>query len=325
MVCAAQNLCRRKILGSSDQLVEVPYLQVAHIVNLNVDDLSSHEDGVDVMTDRTRYWILVLPALGIMVVFYIFPVLGIWNIAFSQPETGFGNFNEALDSRAIRASFVVTFRISAITTVGCLVLGYLVAYAISNYANRLTPLMVALVLLPFWVSVLVRSFSWIVLLGRSGVVNDTLRDIGLISQPMKLMHNEFGVLLAMIHVMLPFAVLPMMANMRGISASYTQAARGLGASEFYAFRHVYLPQTLPGVMAGALLVFVLSLGFFVTPALLGGGRVLMISEYITYQIQEFLNWGLGSALSVMLLVATGLTLLIAARFVNLRNVLLERK
>tara|TARA_R110002110_G_scaffold89591_2_gene233285 strand:+ start:41 stop:460 length:420 start_codon:yes stop_codon:yes gene_type:complete len=139
------------------------------------------------------------------------------------------------------------------------------------------------------------------------------------------MHNELGVLIAMIHVMLPFAILPMLTNMRGISGAYVLAARSLGAGEWTAFRQVYFPQTMPGVMSGALLVFVLSLGFFVTPALLGGGRVLMISEYITYQIQEFLNWGLGSALSVALLVATALVLLVAARFVNLRSALLERK
>ena len=156
-------------------------------------------------------------------------------------------------------------------------------------------------------------------------MNDTLRDTGIIDSPLRLMHNEFGVLIAMIHVMLPFAILPMMTNMRGISDAYVKAARGLGASEWTAFWNVYFPQTIPGVMSGALLVFVLSLGFYVTPALLGGGRVLMISEYITYQIQEFLNWGLGSALSVGLLVATALVLLIASRFINLRSALLERK
>jgi len=276
------------------------------------------------LNDQARYWMLVLPALAIMVIFYILPVLGIWEISFTEPATGLGNYVKMTESNAVKTSFILTFRVAAITTVGCLLLGYIVAYAISNFVTRLTPLMLALVLLPFWVSVLIRSFSWIILLGRSGLVNDTLRDIGLITSPLRLMHNELGVLIAMIHVMLPFAVLPMLANMRGISRSYTDAARGLGASEWTAFRSVYFPQTLPGVFSGALLVFVLSLGFFVTPALLGGGRVLMISEYITYQIQEFLAWGLGSALSVALLVATALVLLIAARFVNLKSALLER-
>jgi putative spermidine/putrescine transport system permease protein len=277
------------------------------------------------INEKVSYWMLVVPALAIMVIFYIVPVLGIWKIAFTEPATGIENFVAMAGSNAVKTSFVITFRVAAITTVGCLFLGYIVAYAISNYASKLTPLMLALVILPFWVSVLIRSFSWIVLLGRSGIVNDTLRGAGLIDVPLRLMHNELGVLIAMIHVMLPFAILPMLTNMRGISGAYVLAARSLGAGEWTAFRQVYFPQTMPGVMSGALLVFVLSLGFFVTPALLGGGRVLMISEYITYQIQEFLNWGLGSALSVALLVATALVLLIAARFVNLRSALLERK
>ncbi|WP_428928880.1 ABC transporter permease [Marinibacterium sp. SX1] len=275
--------------------------------------------------EKARYWMLVLPALAIMVIFYIVPVLGIWQISVTEPASGFGNFAKAAGSSAVQTSFILTFRIAAVTTIGCVLLGYVVAYAISNYAGRLTPLMLALVILPFWVSVLIRSFSWIVLLGRSGLVNDSLRGAGLIDSPLRLMHNEFGVLVAMIHVMLPFAILPMLTNMRGIPDAFVKAARGLGASEWTAFRQVYFPQTVPGVMSGALLVFVLSLGFYVTPALLGGGRVLMISEYITYQIQEFLNWGLGAALSVMLLIATALVLLVASRFVNLRNALLERK
>lgn len=277
------------------------------------------------ITDNFRYWMLIMPALAIMIIFYIFPVLGIWQISFTEPETGVANYARMMESSAVRTSFLITFRVAAITTIGCLILGYIVAYAISNFASRLTPLMLALVILPFWVSVLIRSFSWIVLLGRSGLVNDTLRDAGLIETPIRLMHNELGVLIAMIHVMLPFAILPMLTNMRGISDAYVKAARGLGAGEWTAFWHVYFPQTLPGVLSGALLVFVLALGFYITPALLGGGRVLMISEYITYQIQEFLNWGLGSALSVALLVATALVLVIASRFVNLRAVLLDRK
>lgn len=277
------------------------------------------------ITDSFRYWMLIMPALAVMVIFYIFPVLGIWQISITEPEVGLGNYVRMMDSSAVRTSFLITFRVAAITTIGCLILGYIVAYAISNFASRLTPLMLALVLLPFWVSVLIRSFSWIVLLGRSGLVNDTLRDAGVIETPLRLMHNELGVLIAMIHVMLPFAILPMLTNMRGISDAYVKAARGLGASEWTAFWRVYFPQTLPGVMSGALLVFVLALGFYITPALLGGGRVLMISEYITYQIQEFLAWGLGSALSVALLLATIVVLLIAARFVNLRSVLLDRE
>lgn len=270
------------------------------------------------------YWMLIAPALFVMVVFYIWPLLNIFLISVNEPTAGFENYLRAAESSAVRTSFVITFRVAVETTIFCVVLGYIVAYGVTHAAPGIRPLMLALVLLPFWVSVLIRSFSWIVLLGRSGVVNDTLRDIGLIASPLRLMHNELGVIIAMVHVMLPFAVLPMLANMRGIDRSYVNAARGLGASEWTAFWQVYVPQTKPGIFSATLLVFVLSLGFFITPALLGGGRVLMISQYITYQIQEFLNWGLGSALSVVLLVATALVLVGAARFVNLKSALLER-
>ncbi|WP_252737481.1 ABC transporter permease [Citreicella sp. C3M06] len=276
------------------------------------------------MNEKLRYWMLVLPALAVMIFFYIWPVLNIWGISVTEPATGLGNYTKMFDSNAVRVSFMLTFRIAAITTVVCLLLGYILAYTISNFATKARPLMLGLVLLPFWVSVLIRSFAWIVLLGRSGLVNDALMDTGLIATPIRFMHNETGVLIAMVHVMLPFAVLPMLTNMRGIPGSYMKAARGLGASEWRAFRDVYFPQTLPGVFSGGLLVFVLSLGFYITPALLGGGRVMMISEYITYQIQEFLNWGLGAALSVALLVATAIILFVAGRFVNLRKTFLER-
>ena len=243
-------------------------------------------------SDKARYWLLALPALAVMAIFYIWPLVNIWAISVTEPETGLANYVKAAESTAVTTSFVITFRVAALTTVFCVILGYVCAYAIANTIRRAKPLLIALVLLPFWVSVLIRSFSWIVLLGRSGIVNDALRDVGLIERPLRLMHNEFGVVLAMVHVMLPFAVLPLLANMRGISPAYTDAARGLGASELTAFRLVYMPQTLPGIGSAALLVFVLSLGFYITPALLGGGRVLMVSEYITYQIQEFLNLSL---------------------------------
>lgn len=275
--------------------------------------------------DKTRYWLLAAPALIAMVVFYIWPLLNIFAISVTEPAPGFASYARMVDSKPVTTSFLITFRIAAITTACCIVIGYIVAWSITHAAPRAKSWMVALVLLPFWVSVLIRSFSWIVLLGRSGLVNDVLRDWGVIEKPLKLMHNDVGVLIAMVHVMLPFAVLPMMANMRGLNRAYTDAARGLGASEWTAFRLVYFPQTLPGVFSGALLVFVLSLGFYVTPALLGGGRVLMISEYITYQIQEFLNWGLGSALSVTLLVLTVLVLFAFSRIVSLKSALLERR
>lgn len=274
--------------------------------------------------NQFNYWLMILPALIVMVTFYIWPITNILLISFNEPTPGIANYIQAAESSPVRTSFFITFRVSLETTFFCLILGYIVAYGVTHSNTKIRPLMLALVLFPFWISVLIRSFSWIVLLGRSGLVNDALIETGIISSPLKLMHNELGVVIAMVHVMLPFAILPMLANMRAIDRSYVDAARGLGASEWTAFWQVYVPQTKPGIMSAALLVFVLSLGFFITPALLGGGRVLMISQYITYQIQEFLNWGLGSALSVILLVATALVLIGSARFVNLRSACLDK-
>ena len=277
------------------------------------------------MRKNLKYWVLIAPALLIMIVFYIWPVINLFVISVQEPVAGLGNYLKIADSGPIKTSFLITFRVAAETTFFCVFLGYIVSYGITHATDKIRPLMIVLVLLPFWVSVLIRSFSWIVLLGRSGVVNKMLLGSNFIDEPLKLMHNEFGVVLAMVHVMLPFAVLPMLTNMRGISRSYVDAARGLGASQWIAFWKVYVPQTKPGIASGALLVFVLSLGFYITPALLGGGRVMMISEYISYQIKEFLNWGLGTALSVSLIVAMGLILVVSAKFVNLRSTLLERK
>src|SRR5680860_390148 len=142
------------------------------------------------LADKYRYWFLVLPALVIMIAFYIWPLLGIWQISLTEPKSGIENYTRMFDSSAVTTSFILTFRIAIMTTIGCLILGYIVAYVISNFARRAKPLMIALVLLPFWVSVLIRSFSWIVLLGRSGIVNDSLIGAGLIDSPLSLMHNE---------------------------------------------------------------------------------------------------------------------------------------
>jgi putative spermidine/putrescine transport system permease protein len=159
------------------------------------------------------------------------------------------------------------------------------------------------VLLPFWISVLVRSFAWLTILGPQGPINATLQGLGLTDEPVQLARNETGVLIAMVHVMLPYAILTLYANMRGIDAGLVSAARSLGASRFQAFRMVFLPLTRPGMIGAATLVFILSLGFYVTPAILGGGRVLMVAQYTAIQISETSRWGLGTMLAATLMIA----------------------
>jgi putative spermidine/putrescine transport system permease protein len=179
--------------------------------------------------------------------------------------------------------------------------------------------MTLFVLVPFWMSVLVRAFAWITLLRDNGLINSALIDVGVIAHPFAMARNEFGVVVGMVHFMLPYAVLPLYANMRGIDPRVVLAARGLGAGEFEAFWRVFLPLSLPGIAAAALLIFIFSLGFFVTPALLGGGKTVMIAEYVSVQIQQTVRWGLGTMLASVLLVAVFVLVATLSRFLKLRD------
>jgi ABC-type spermidine/putrescine transport system permease subunit I len=156
-------------------------------------------------------------------------------------------------------------------------------------------------MLPFWTSILVRTYAWMILLGRNGVLNQMLAGVGLISEPVALLYNVPGVLIGMVHVLLPYMVFPIYSAMLRVDRDLLLAAEGLGASSLSVFWRVFLPLTLPGVIAGTALVFILSLGFYITPALLGGGRVIMIAVLIEQQVRQFLDWGFASALSIVLL------------------------
>jgi putative spermidine/putrescine transport system permease protein len=213
------------------------------------------------------------------------------------------------EERALyRRLMLRTFEISAEVTILCVLLGFPVAYVLSALpTRRANPLMIC-VLLPFWTSLLVRTTAWVILLQRNGPVNAALVWLGLVEEPPELIFNRFGALVAMVHVLLPFVVLPLHAVMRRIGPLQMRAAVSLGAPPRIAFLRVYLPQTLPGVAAGALLVFILALGYYITPALTGGPREQMISSMIAYHMNEAINWGLASALGTVLLLATALVL-----------------
>jgi putative spermidine/putrescine transport system permease protein len=200
--------------------------------------------------------------------------------------------------------FKRTFGVSAVVTLVCLVLAYPVAYLLATVPARLGNLLMILVLLPFWTSVLVRTAAWMVLLQREGIVNGILRRAGLISDPLQLIHNRTGVYIAMTYVLLPFMVLPLYGVMKGVSPLAVRAALSLGASPFAAFRRVYLPQTLPGITAGCVLVFILAIGYYITPALVGGADDQLISYFIAFYTNQTLNWGMAAALGLVLLAVT---------------------
>ncbi len=197
-----------------------------------------------------------------------------------------------------------TLWISGTVTLVCLLLGYPVAFFIARQPPARAALLLFLVLLPFWTSLLVRTVAWVVLLQREGILNNLLLSLGLVTEPVRMIFNRFAVYVAMVHVLLPFMVLPLYAVMKGISPSYVRAAWSLGARPATAFRRVYLPQTLPGIGAGCLMVFIQALGYYITPALVGGADDQMISYFIAFYASRTVNWGMAAALSLMLLAAT---------------------
>lgn len=197
-----------------------------------------------------------------------------------------------------------TFNISAVVTVLCLLLAYPLAYWLSTLDARRANLLMILVLVPFWTSILVRVAAWIVLLQREGLVNSALVGMGLIEEPLALLFNRTGVVIAMVHILLPFMILPLYSVMKSVPPTYLRAAVSLGSSPLAAFFRVYVPQTWSGVGAGALLVFILSIGYYVTPALLGGADDQMLSYYIAQYTNVEINWGMACALGAVLLTAT---------------------
>jgi putative spermidine/putrescine transport system permease protein len=195
-----------------------------------------------------------------------------------------------------------TLNIALSVTAICLVMGFPIAFLLAHVGGTLRNVLLILVLLPFWTSLLVRTAAWIVVLQSEGIVNTALISLGIIGEPVRMIYNRVGVLIVMSQVLLPFMILPLYAVMSGISHWHMRAALGLGGRPWFAFRRVYLPQTLPGIAAGTLLVFMLSVGYYITPALVGGSADQMLSYFIAFYANETINWGLAAALGTVLMV-----------------------
>jgi putative spermidine/putrescine transport system permease protein len=226
--------------------------------------------------------------------------------ALDRTRAADGSIVQAEENRQIYVKlFLRTFGLSALITLTCLLLAFPVAHLLATLPMAKSNLLMILVLLPFWTSLLVRTSAWMVLLQEQGVLNDSLVGLGLITEDQRLamMYNTTGTIIAMTHILLPFMILPLYSVMRTIPPSYVRAARSLGASSWTAFRRVYLPQTLPGIGAGGLLVFILAVGYYITPALVGGASGRLISNMIADHMNDTLNWSLAAALSAILLAA----------------------
>ncbi len=247
----------------------------------------------------------LVPALAFLVLVFLYPVaqlLWLSVVDRSGALTG-AHYARLLASPLYAQVLLITFKIAAWTTALCIVGGYPVAYLLVTAPARWRANLTLLVLLPFWTSFLVRTFAWIVLLGRNGAINGLLRAIGLTDAPAALIYNFTGVMIGMTHALMPLAVLTMVAVMEHIDPTLTRAASTLGARGGQAFWRIYFPLSLPGVAAAGLLVFITALGFFITPALLGGRRETMITQIIIEQVQDLLNWAFAGAISLLLLVS----------------------
>lgn len=270
---------------------------------------------------------LTLPAIIAVCLVIVIPVGWLFSLSFldSNGDLSLVNYEKMIAYKSYLRVFKTTFNVSFLTTLLCIVIGYPLAYFLSQIPRKYVGLFMLTVLLPFWTSLLVRTYAWLVMLQRNGLINNFAIDLGIWEAPVKLAHNLNGTLIGMVHIMLPFLVLPLYAAMRRIDRHALQAAANLGATPVQAFWQIFVPLSLPGVVAGSLIVFVLCLGFYVTPAVLGGGKVILVSMQITAILEDQFNWGAASALGVVLLVSTFAVLLLASRFLKLDSVMFGRR
>ena len=250
-----------------------------------------------------RPMILLAPLLMFLALAYVLPFAGIIGWSFTIPEPGLQNYSAALTDPLILSVFWRTLRICAIVTVISVVMGYILALLWVRGSPLVRTLTELCILIPFWISVLTRAFGWLALLSSRGLLNGWLEGMGLIDDPLRLVRNEFGVIVGMVHFMIPFAVFPLASAMRTVDERVLMAARGMGASRTRVFWQVFVPMTAAGIIGAALLVFVFAIGFFITPAVLGGGRSVMVAELIYLRIFQSPDWGLAAAVSVILMVA----------------------
>lgn len=243
-----------------------------------------------------------MPAVLVSTLLYAVPLLQMIYLSLDAEALSLRHYAYIFGEDVYFLVFRLTFQVAVLVTLAALLIGYPIAYALTQLEGRWRLLALALVLLPFWTSVLVRNYAWIVLLSRGGVVNTLLLRLGLVEAPLPLMFNVTGVVIGMTYVLVPFMILSLYAVMHGIDRHLLRASASLGGRPLQTFWRVFFPLSLPGVWAGGLLVFILAVGFFITPALLGGGRVPMIATVIESQVRGVLNWGAGSALGTLLLI-----------------------
>jgi putative spermidine/putrescine transport system permease protein len=266
---------------------------------------------------QSNWGVLIWPPLVFLAAVFLWPLIR--TAVSSLTDPGPENYIEFFTDPVYLRSLGMTFLTAALVTVAALLIAYPYAYLMYVSTSVIRALLIMLVLFPFFTSLLVRTYAWTVWLQQTGIINTWLLRIGIIDEPLHLMGNTLGVTIGMTHALLPFMVFPIFASMVRIPGNLVPAARTLGASPLHAFRTVFLPLSLPGVVSGGLMVFVMALGYYVTPALLGSPSNAMLSEFIVNQVEQQLNYGSGSATGIVLLVVTLIALLLGSRIVGFKN------
>lgn len=268
--------------------------------------------------------LLILPAFALLILLFVIPL--VWFFVGVLAEEGSAGavierFVDVLSAPGIVNALITTNWIAAAVTALALVIGYPIAYYLANNTGWRFALVLFCIIVPYFTSVIVRTYSWMVLLGRNGTINQALLALGIIDAPLPLLYNKMGVLIGMTYVLLPYMVLTLYATMRGIDANLMRAAYGLGASPLYAFRKVYFPLSLHGVVSGSLIVFILAIGFFITPALMGGPSDVMIAMLIERAVEITLDWSSAAIMSVALLAMTLVLYVIYYRVTDVRRMM----
>jgi ABC-type spermidine/putrescine transport system permease subunit I len=261
----------------------------------------------------------------LLVVFYLYPLLNLFpESLFHQGKLSLHNYEHFFETPLYSRILIRTIRIGLFVTIICFIVGYPVSYFLAEVKrSTIANALLICVLLPFWTSILVRTYSWVVLFQSQGVINSFLLSTHLTNAPLPLLYNEFAVMVGMVHVLLPYMILPIYSILKNMDRNLVRAARNLGANPLWVFIRVVFPLSLPGVMAGVMFVFILALGFYITPAILGGPRTLMISTLIDQQINQLMNWEFAATIAAVLLVVTVAMIIAFNKIVGIEKIYRE--
>lgn len=262
---------------------------------------------------------LLLPILTLLIVFMVVPVFRIFILSFFDPDFTLKHYLKFYTVGVYSQILLRTLTISLTVSVCCLIVGYPVAYLMADVSDKTAKLLLIFVVLPMWTGILVRTYAWMVLLGRNGLLNKLLIYFDIIAEPLKLLYTTKAVVLAMVQILVPLMILPLYATMKGIDRNLLKASNILGAGPWRTFWRIFLPISAPGILAGCTLVFILAMAFFITPALVGGRKDIMIAMLIESQITRLLNWGFAAALSLILMAMTLIIIGVFNKFIGINR------